>query len=292
MASCAHPASPVPMRLSPASVNLHVADVAALIHKGFSCNVMPFSAVADVAANAGSVFNQQFSVCIHTKRYQSIHLQYESIQPPRRFFRSGAGAGRSGAGYAGHAGVGRADGLAGGAAQRLDKAGRSGAGAGQPHGRPDQQPVSTRIRHRHHGAARGAAGVFRAGPCHGIDQPRQRAARGAAAPFRRLQRDGTGQPRQRPSRRCDSIQPAPAMGPMLQNIVSGTGKRALSNALSWLLHVLNFPARAYPCRMVTDGMAGAATPGAWLYPCFEHPVHLMCFKTQTVVFSLVQEPNP
>lgn len=38
----------------------------------------------------------------------------------------------------------------------------------------------------------------------------------------------------------------------------------------------------YPI-MVKGGMADAVTPGAWLYPCFEHPVRPTCFKTRQAV---------
>ena len=89
--------SPIPAFLSPVSVNLHVADVAdvaALIHKGFLLQRHHFSGVADVAASAGYVLNPPFTVFIHTERFNFIQIPYESIQPPRRYFRAGAGAGQ------------------------------------------------------------------------------------------------------------------------------------------------------------------------------------------------------
>ena len=37
--------------------------------------------------------------------------------------------------------------------------------------------------------------------------------------------------------------------------------------------------------LVLGGMAEAVTPGAWLYPCFQHPAHLLRLKTQTVALE-------
>ena len=40
---------------------------------------------------------------------------------------------------------------------------------------------------------------------------------------------------------------------------------------------------------VSGGMVRVVTPGARLFPCFQHPAHLSCVKTRQVVSSLEKE---
>ena len=70
-------------------------------------------------------------------------------------------------------------------------------------------------------------------------------------------------------------------GPVLENtfgkaVSTPTDKRGLVTPKFWGL------VRPHRSPLVLGGMAEAVTPGAWLYPCFEHPAHLLRFKTQMV----------
>ncbi len=70
-------------------------------------------------------------------------------------------------------------------------------------------------------------------------------------------------------------------GPVLQNtkhaeVAAPTVKRGFVSPKFWGLVRLHWP------RMVSDGMGHAARLAARLRACFEHPVHPLRFKTQTV----------
>ena len=63
-------------------------------------------------------------------------------------------------------------------------------------------------------------------------------------------------------------------------------RQVLQNAFVIAVDLPDSEVLSRPDFAFSDGMAGAVTPGAWLSPCFEHPVHLCRFKTVRVGFSL------
>ena len=62
-------------------------------------------------------------------------------------------------------------------------------------------------------------------------------------------------------------------------VATPTDKRGLVTPKFWGL------VRPHRSPLVLGGMAEAVTPGAWLYPCFQHPAHLLRLKTQTVALE-------
>lgn len=58
-----------------------------------------------------------------------------------------------------------------------------------------------------------------------------------------------------------------------------TDKRGLVTPKFWGL------VRLHCSPLVSGGMGQAARLAAWLFPCFEHPAHLLRFKTQTVALE-------
>ena len=73
-------------------------------------------------------------------------------------------------------------------------------------------------------------------------------------------------------------------GPVLENtldkaVATPTDKRGFVTPKFW------GPVRPHRSPLVLGGMAEAVTPGAWLYPCFQHPAHLLRLKTQMVALE-------
>ncbi len=87
-----------------------------------------------------------------------------------------------------------------------------------------------------------------------------------------------------PSARALVYTAAKPRGPVLENtldkaVATPTDKRGLVMPKFWGL------VRPHRSPLVLGGMADAVTPGAWLYPCFQHPAHLLRLKTQMVALE-------
>ena len=73
-------------------------------------------------------------------------------------------------------------------------------------------------------------------------------------------------------------------GPVLENtldkaVATPTDKRGFVTPKFW------GPVRPHRSPLVLGGMAEAVTPGAWLYPCVQHPAHLLPLNRQTVALE-------
>ena len=80
-------------------------------------------------------------------------------------------------------------------------------------------------------------------------------------------------------------------GPVLQNTIDSE-VAAPTVKRGFVMLKFRGLARLHRSPMVTGGMGISVRTAARLNPCFEHPVHLMRFKTQTVALCLIQEPRP
>ena len=257
-----------PALLSPVSVKTDGTDGTggtALIRKGFFCAAMLFPDGTGGTNCDGSVSNPRFTVCIHTKRYQSIRLPYESIQPPRRLFRAGAGAGRSGAG----------------AGLRLGRTGQPGFSAGRQRRAVDAFTPDVKVPKP--ARCRGCSAAFEGAPCHVTGQPRNRAARGAAGAFRAAHCHGIGQPRQRATRRCDRVQ---------AGAINTTMCKAGNLSVMGFFHVLILKVRACPVSTLSGLGAPTRKDGGMALHMLIHPAPPYGLSSQTVVFCLAKELKP
>ena len=89
----------------------------------------------------------------------------------------------------------------------------------------------------------------------------------------------TAQPRQNLRYTAPVLKSMVLQNTLDKAVSTPTDKRGFVTPKFWGL------VRLHRSRMVLGGMAEAVTPGAWLYPCFEHPAHLLRFKTQTVALE-------